>query len=128
MEKNFDLPTNYSIRDFMTEAMNCEGLSDTARLFAEYSIYKLDMKNQERKNHLTPTQIANNQLKPVIMNCFVEGTTQTASTIAKTLEITTQKASALLRQLVTEGKLTASQTKEGKTYALVTTEASGTAE
>ena len=111
-------PTNYSARDFMNEVMNCEAISDNARAFAEYSLYKLDARNQARRENLTDEQIANNELKGKMLATFTDHPEQNAKAVATVFSITTQKASALLRQLETEGKLTAVYTKGGKTYCL----------
>ena len=111
-------PTNYSARDFMNEVMNCEAISDNARAFAKYSLYKLDARNQARRENLTDEQIANNELKVKMLATFADHPEQNAKAVATVFGVTTQKASALLRQLETDGKLTATYTKEGKTYRL----------
>ena len=111
-------PTNYSARDFMNEVMKCEAVSDNARAFAEYSLYKLDARNQARRENLTDEQIANNELKVKMLATFADHPEQNAKAVATAFGVTTQKASALLRQLETDGKLTATYAKEGKTYRL----------
>ena len=111
-------PTNYSARDFMNEVMNCKAISDNARAFAEYSLYKLDARNQARRENLTDEQIANNELKVKILTTFADHPEQNAKAVATAFGISTQKASALLRQLEADGKLTATYAKEGKTYRL----------
>ena len=111
-------PTNYSARDFMNEVMNCKAISDNARAFAEYSLYKLDARNQARRENLTDEQIANNELKVKMLTTFADHPEQNAKAVATAFGVTTQKASALLRQLETDGKLTATYAKEGKTYRL----------
>lgn len=111
-------PTNYSARDFMNEVKNCEAISDNARAFAEYSLYKLDARNQARRENLTDEQIANNELKVKMLATFADHPEQNAKAVATAFGISTQKASALLRQLETDGKLTATYAKEGKTYRL----------
>ena len=111
-------PTNYSARDFMNEVMKCEAISDNARAFAEYSLYKLDARNQARRENLTDEQIANNELKVKMLATFADHPEQNAKAVATAFGISTQKASALLRQLEADGKLTATYAKEGKTYRL----------
>lgn len=111
-------PTNYSARDFMNEVKNCKAVSDNARAFAEYSLYKLDMRNQARRENLTDEQIANNELKVKMLATFADHPEQNTKAVATAFGISTQKASALLRQLETDGKLTAMYAKEGKTYRL----------
>ena len=111
-------PTNYSARDFMNEVMNCKAISDNARAFAEYSLYKLDARNQARRENLTDEQIANNELKVKMLATFADHPEQNAKAVATAFGISTQKASALLRQLEADGELTATYAKEGKTYRL----------
>ena len=111
-------PTNYSARDFMDEVKNCKAVSDNARAFAEYSLYKLDTRNQARRENLTDEQIANNELKVKMLATFADHPEQNAKAVATAFGISTQKASALLRQLEADGKLTATYAKEGKTYRL----------
>ena len=111
-------PTNYSARDFMNEVKNCKAISDNARAFAEYSLYKLDARNQARRENLTDEQIANNELKVKMLATFADHPEQNAKAVATAFGISTQKASALLRQLEADGKLTATYAKEGKTYCL----------
>lgn len=111
-------PTNYSARDFMNEVKNCEAISDNARAFAEYSLYKLDARNQARRENLTDEQIANNELKVKMLATFADHPEQNAKAVATAFGISTQKASALLRQLEADGKLMATYAKEGKTYRL----------
>lgn len=111
-------PSNYSARDFMNEVMNCEAISDNARAFAEYSLYKLDARNQARRENPTDEQLANNELKVKMLATFADHPVQNAKAVATAFGVTTQKASALLRQLEADGKLTATYAKEGKTYHL----------
>lgn len=82
--------------------------------FAQASIDKLDAKNEARKGKLTPSQKANEQLKADIVAGLETGSTYTAKDIAETFGITPQKASAMARQLVEAGVLTASEVKGEK--------------
>lgn len=111
-------PSNYSARDFMNEVMNCEAISDNARAFAEYSLYKLDARNQARRENPTDEQLANNELKVKMLATFADHPIQNAKAVATAFSVTTQKASALLRQLEADGKLTATYAKKGKAYHL----------
>ena len=82
--------------------------------FASAAIGKLDKKNNDRKGKLTPSQKANEQLKADIVAGLASGETYTAKAIAETFGITPQKASAMARQLVEAGILTASEVKGDK--------------
>ena len=82
--------------------------------FATVSIEKLDAKNKARQGKLTPSQKANEQLKADIVAALEVGTTYTAKEMAETFSITPQKASAMARQLVGAGVLTATEVKGDK--------------
>ena len=82
--------------------------------FAKAEIEKLDARNDKRRNTLTKEQIANDGLKKDIVKVIGNGK-MIASDIAKALEISTQKVSALAKQLVDNGTLTKSEiTIKGK--------------
>ena len=78
------------------------------KLFAEREIAKMDERNAKRKNAPSKTAIANEPIKEAIVN-VLGSEPLTASEVAEKVEISTQKASALLRQIegltVTEVKV-----------------------
>lgn len=74
--------------------------------FANEAIEKLDARNKKRASKMSKTAIANAPLKEAILELLANGNDWLASTIAVKLNISTQKASALCRQLVEEGKIT----------------------
>ena len=80
--------------------------------FAKAEIEKMDARNAKRAN--TPTKRAkeNEPIKDKIV-AFLYGkdTPQIAADIANELELTTQKISALCRQLVNDGRLNAEDVK-----------------
>ena len=98
--------------------------------YAKAQITKIEDKNTKRKDGSKPTakQIENEGIKSTILSLMEVGTTYTAKDIIG-FEIegvtTTQKVSALMKQLVTAGKVTATDVKpEGskskvKGYSLV---------
>ena len=82
---------------------------------AKSLIEALDRRNAKRAEHPSKTAIANEPIKAEIAKVL---TTEpmTASTIAKLVEISTQKASALLRQMdvnVTDVKVKGKGTQKG---------------
>lgn len=103
-----------------------EGATITAEqaTFAAEAITKLDKRNEKRAATPSKTAIANEPIKAKIVE-FLEGRELTpANIIAEGVEITTQKASALCRQLVEAGTLVVADikvAKKGKVkgYALV---------
>lgn len=91
-----------------------EGAVVTAELatFAEGEIAKLDKRNEKRAATPSKTAIANAPIKEAIAKLLEEKKTWLpAAIIAQALEITTQKASALCRQLVEEGVLVVADAK-----------------
>lgn len=82
--------------------------------FAVEAIAKLDKRNEKRAATPSKTAIANEPIKAKIVE-FLEGRELTpANIIAEGVEITTQKASALCRQLVEAGTLVVADIKVAK--------------
>ena len=73
--------------------------------FAKAEIVKLDERNANRSSKPTKTQIENEPIKEKILEVLSTGEKMVASAIAERLEISTQKASALCRQLVESKQL-----------------------
>lgn len=90
-------------REFFT-AITTSAVSDELKAFAEAEIAKLDARNDKRRNTLTKEQKANEEIKAAILEAIGIGSL-TAAEISKACEISTQKASALCRLLVADGKL-----------------------
>lgn len=94
-----------------------EGATITAEqeAFAKKAIEKLDERNKKRAATPSKTAIENAPIKEKIVEFLADKTTPViATTIATEVGITTQKASALARQLVEEGKLVATEVKVAK--------------
>ena len=86
--------------------------------FAQKEIETLDRRNAKRAERPSKTALANEPIKAEIAKVLTEEP-QTASVIAEKVGISTQKASALLRQMelkVTEVKVKGKGTQKG--YAL----------
>lgn len=107
-----------------------EGATVTAELatFAAEQVEKLDKRNEKRAATPSKTAIANEPIKAKIVEFLKDKDTPIiAPTIATEVGITTQKASALARQLVEEGKLVVTDVKVAKKgklkgYAIAPTE------
>lgn len=85
------------------------------KLYAEQEIAKMDERNAKRSHTPSKTAIANEPIKAQIVEYLnsvvgVDGP-KTASEIAKEIEISTQKASALCRQLVADDKVSVGEVK-----------------
>ena len=97
-------------REFLNEVIAViDGTSEIDVLelkeFAKAEIVKLDERNANRSSKPTKTQIENEPIKEKILEVLSTGERMVASAIAERLEISTQKASALCRQLVESKKL-----------------------
>ena len=80
---------------------------------AQNSLVKLDERNAKRANTPSKTALANEPIKAKIVEVLTNEP-QTASEIASKVEISTQKASALCRQLVADEVLTVEEVKVPK--------------
>lgn len=99
-------------REFYEAIAKGEVTVEMQELAVEY-IEKMDESNEKRKTKVTAKQIENEAVKDKILAVLTaEG--QTASTVGAAVEISTQKASALLRQLVADGKVVQGEAKVEK--------------
>ena len=97
-------------REFLNEVIAViDGTSEVNVLelkeFAKAEIVKLDERNASRSSKPTKTQIENEPIKEKILEVLSTGEKMVASAIAEKVEISTQKASTLCRQLVESQKL-----------------------
>lgn len=90
-------------RDFFNAIANTETLSDELRAFAAAAITKMDETNAKRAAKPSKTAIANAPLIEQIVDMLSEEP-KTATELAEPMGIKVQKASALLRAAVKEGK------------------------
>ena len=103
-------------REFLNEVIAViDGTSEVNVLelkeFAKAEIVKLDERNANRSAKPTKAQIENKSIKEKILEVLSTGERMVASAIAEKIEISTQKASALCRQLVESGKLSVEEVK-----------------
>lgn len=91
-------------------------LTDEVKEFAKASIARLDKKNENRKNSTSPNQAKNEDFKSAIYDDMIAESNRvfTAKEIADKYEVSTQKISALLRQMVDNGKIKSFDTKDSK--------------
>lgn len=95
-------------REFLNNIINGNIDNDTIEM-AKAEIAKLDARNDKRRNTLTKEQKENEVIKESILG-VLNGVT-TAAEVGKALEISTQKASALLAQLAYDEKVIVSEVK-----------------
>lgn len=90
--------TNMTKREFYEAVMALENVDAELVLFAENEINKMNERNAKRKSTPSKTALANEPIKAQIVEVLTE-TPQSASEIAEKVGISTQKCSALLRQI-----------------------------
>ena len=103
-------------REFLNEVIAViDGTSEVDVLelkeFAKAEIVKLDERNANRSAKPTKAQIENKSIKEKILEILSTEERMVASAIAEKVEISTQKASALCRQLVESNKLKVEEVK-----------------
>ena len=101
-------------RNFFESIMSGGTITDEMIEHATVELGKLVERAEKRKNYRTPAQKENDEIKEKILECFVEGTEMTGKEVAEKMEITAQKANALLKQLVNENELVVTQVANGK--------------
>lgn len=122
-------------REFYTAVINAN-ITDAVTEFATKALVKLDEKNEKRKAEGSKTAKANVAIKEAIVSAMEQGVTYTAAeVVALGVEgvTSTQKASALMRQIVAAGQAIESEVKikgKGKVkgYTLITPENDETTE
>jgi len=78
--------------------------------FATSEIAKLDARNDKRRNTLTKEQIANEGIKKDMLSVLANGA-MVASEISARMGISTQKVTALAKQLVDAEKVVSTEVK-----------------
>lgn len=98
-------------REFYT-AIAQGAMNDELATFAQEAIVKMDERNAKRNSKPSKTAVENEPIKAQIVE-FITKRNEfcIAGAIAEALEISTQKASALCRQLVEAGKLSEKEVK-----------------
>ena len=122
-------------REFYVAVINAN-IADTVTEFATKALTKLDEKNEKRKAEGSKTAKVNIAIKAAIVNAMEQNVTYTAAeVVALGIEgvTSTQKASALMRQIVSAGQAFESEVKikgKGKVkgYTLITPENDETTE
>lgn len=103
-------------RDFLTLVSNGT-INDEVKAFAKEQIAKLDEKNEKRK--VSKSALAhkseNDGFKNAILAALADGKVWVAATLAAKLGVSTQKVSALAKQLADNGEIVVSDVKiQGK--------------
>ena len=102
---------NMTEREFLNKVLAIEGIDKELSDYASEGIAKLDARNDKRKNTQTKTQKENEGIMTSIVDLLANEGAKVASSIGASLGISTQKASALCKLLVNEGKVTVADVK-----------------
>ena len=100
-------------REFLTTIIEAN-INDEITTFAKESIAKLDKRNADMAAKPSKTAVANEPIKAAILSTMTTDADTFAAEVATAQGITPQKASALLVQMVKEGKVTQTEVKVPK--------------
>ena len=101
-------------REFYT-IVAASDLADDVKAFATASIEKLDNRNANRSSKPTKVQLENAPIKQALLEYLTTNAGQfTEGDLGTALGVTHNKAGALARQLVAEGKVTSAEVKIAK--------------
>lgn len=89
-------------------------ITEEMQAFAEKEIKAMDERNAKRSAKPNAKQIENEAIKERIIEAFTGKEKALASAIGETMGISTNKASALCRQLVAENRMTVEEVKVPK--------------
>ena len=101
-------------KEFFESIMYGDVITEEMKTHAADEFEKLAVRAEKRKNYRTPAQKENDDIKEKILECFVDCPEMTGKEVAEKMAISTQKANALLRQLVNENELVVAQVANGK--------------
>lgn len=90
-------------REFFTKVITANVAEDVTA-YAKEALTKLDERNAKRRETPNKNQVENEAIKLRILEALANGG-KVASELAKVLDTSTQKVSALCTQLVAEGKI-----------------------
>ena len=100
-------------REFLNTVIT-SAINDEMTEKAQALLIALDKKNEQRKSKPSKVAVANEPIKASIVAFITANGQKVSSEIAEGLNISTQKASALCRQLVEDGVLKSEEVKVPK--------------
>ena len=99
-------------REFYTAISNTAELSEELRNFATEQLTKMDNRNATRSSKPSKTQLENAPIKQALLDFLTTHDGKfTEGELGEALEVTHNKAGALARQLVAEGKVGVGEVK-----------------
>lgn len=109
------MTTIYTMREFLERLIATENLDAEIKEYAIAELDKMNERNEKRKNTPSKKQRENEELKKEILE-FIKNNGETDTrNVSEKMNCSSQKASALLRQLVIGGKIKSKMAKvDGK--------------
>ena len=108
-------------RDYFTAILNTYPLTDAEKAFVEHEIELLEKKNSSEKKP-TAQQVANNGIKTAIAEGMSPNRLYTVTEIQKEIpecaELSNQRVSALLRQMIADGTIVRTEDKRKAYFSL----------
>lgn len=101
-------------REFLNAVVAMENVEEEVRAYATEELEKMDVRALARKDKPTKTQIENEALVAKICEMFAGEEDVLSSAVAKKMDISIPKASALCKQAVKENKATVKDVIEKK--------------
>lgn len=98
-------------KEFFNSIILGDVITEEMRTYAADELAKIEIRAEKRK---TTRNSKNDGLKEAILACFVGDMPMTGKEVATALEITPQKANAILKQMTEDGSLVVSQVANGK--------------
>lgn len=99
------MTTIYTMREFLERLIATENLDTEIKEYAIAELDKMNERNEKRKNTPTKKQRENEELKKEILE-FIKNNGETDTrNVGEKMNCSSQKATALLKQLVTGGKI-----------------------
>ena len=100
-------------REFLNSVISAN-ISEELTAYAKDAIVKLDERNAKRASKPSKTAVANEPIKVQILDYLADKGATTSTEVGGAIGITTQKASALLRQMTENGVLASEEVKVPK--------------
>lgn len=93
-------------REFFNAIINGVTITEDMVEFAKTAIEKMDTKNEKKRLTKSPVQLANDDIKTQILEFMGENGKVSAKMLADNFSLSTQKISALMKQMVDDGRIT----------------------
>lgn len=93
-------------REFFNAIITGVTITEDMVEYAKSAIEKMDTKNEHKRLTKSPVQLANDTIKTQILEFMGENGKVSAKMLADNFSLSTQKISALMKQMVDDGRIT----------------------